>query len=301
MADELYIVQMRKSSIALEDLTLQMMARAQTQKNTDDDSPPFEDTDSGHILLNTARHSHQYSELFACTDGKVWLSTEPGLLQLNAGDLAVVPPGVPHVHIPNLQEKGSGVLSFTGVRRQTPNTQPLYHCLADFFAADDLLVLRGHPELCAKVTEILADVHRHAEYLPVLKLAELLLSIRELQPDHLQPATEPGENELSRSTHLEYLIDHYFTRSVTAEQIAEKMYISPRQLARIIRQRYDSTLHALMMDKRITTGQHLLRTTALTIDEIAHIIGFGSRTGFYREFTRRCGVTPAQYRQNGTD
>ena len=38
MADELYIVQMRKSSIALEDLTLQMMVRVQ---ETDADTAPL--------------------------------------------------------------------------------------------------------------------------------------------------------------------------------------------------------------------------------------------------------------------
>lgn len=294
MNEELYMAQMRKSTVALEDIALQMMVNVSTGAAM----PPDTDKAAPGSLLGLIRHCHQYSEIFACTGGQLWLSTENGLLQLDAGDLVVVPSGASHVHIPNLHEKGRGSFAFTGIQRQTSGCQPLYRQCERFFHGEQLQVLRGHPELCTKVTEIIADMQRGAEYLPVLKLAELLLTICELQPGRQFAAAEPGENELSRSAYLEHLINSYFMQSVTAEQIAAKMHVSPRQLARIIQKQHNSTLHEMMMDKRISTAIHLLHTTALTTDEIARIIGFGSRTGFYREFIKRHGVTPAQYRQN---
>lgn len=289
MNASLYLVHMQKSAVTLEDMTLQTMVSVDTDR-------PEPDT-----LQDLTRHHHQHSELFACCSGEIWLDTTGGLLQLEAGDLLVVPPGVPHVCIAHRQTESFCVISFTGVKRPTPSTGQLYNRCAAFFTGENMHLLRGQPELCRKALEVTEAARRGAEHLPALRLAELLLCICELQPSprsarpiSLEDATE---SELSRSICLEYLVNNYFRRPVTTQQIADMLYISPRQLARIIQKQYGTTLHELMMQKRTATAEQLLRTTDLTVDEIAHTVGFGSRAGLYREFTRRYGVTPAQYRQ----
>ncbi len=292
MEDNLYLVKMRKCAVTMEDMTLQMMVNVETNWRSEPDKLP-----KSNRLQDPTRHHHQYSEIFICLAGEVWLNAPAGLLQLMAGDLAIVPCGVPHVHIPRLQEEDWCAFSFTGIRRQGGSHQPLYRLCEPFFNGEDILVLRGHPELCRMGLECIAEMRRGADYLPALRLAELLLRIRELQPDALPVVVPEHENELSRSSYLEYLVNNYFTQSVTAQQLADKMYISPRQLARIIKRQYGSTLHELMMSKRIATAEHLLLTTALTVDEVAHAVGFNSRTGFYREFLKRYGITPSQFRQ----
>ena len=89
MNEELYMAQMRKSTVALEDIALQMMVNVSTGAAM----PPDTDKAAPGSLLGLIRHCHQYSEIFACTGGQLWLSTENGLLQLDAGDLVVVPSG----------------------------------------------------------------------------------------------------------------------------------------------------------------------------------------------------------------
>ncbi len=293
MNTPLYLVHMHRSAVTLEDVSLQTMVSIDPHR-------PQPDT-----LQDLTRHRHQYSELFACCSGEVWLNTADGLLRLAEGDLAVIPPGVPHVHIPCRQEKEFYVISFTGIKRASPNAGQLYSRFIPFFSGDTIHLLRCRPELCRKAMEVTEAARRGAEHLPALRLAELLLCLCELQPStqnaHPPSSGDATESELSRSAYLEYLINNYFTQSVTAQQIADMLYVSPRQLARIIQKQYGTTLHELMMQKRIVTAEHLLHTTDLTVDEIAHTVGFGSRAGLYREFTRRYGVTPAQYRQNLTE
>ena len=289
MDSTLYLAQMHKSAVTLEDLELQMM----TNYDPEREQPSKQQ--------ELPRHHHQYSELFACISGEVWLDTADGLLQLAAGDLAVVPPGIPHVHIPRLQEEDWCVISFTGIRRTAVNTRPLYRRCAGLFSGKSIRVLRRQAQLCQTALNIAAETPTAPECLAALRLAELLLRICELQPDARPlPPRDTEESELSRSAYLEYLVENYFMRPVTAQQIAAMMYISPRQLARIIQKRYGTTLHELLMANRIVTAEHLLRTTALTIDEITRAVGFSSRAGLYREFVRRHGITPAQYRQNQT-
>ncbi len=294
MGDNLYISNILKSAITLEDLNLQIMCGI----NVHETSAQPTDHDYVRTAVGSIHHRHLYSELFACVSGELLINTENGALQLNAGDLVVIPPNVPHVLIPGKPEDKRGVVSFIGQKRQIPNCQPLYGCCTGFFAADAPLMLRGQPALCAKVMEIIDDLQQAAEYLPTLKLAELLLTIRKTQMDSQPASTGPEENELSRISVLEQLINSCFTKPVTVEQIAEKMYISSRQLSRIIKTHYGTTLHELIIARRIAVAEHLLGTTDLTMEEIAETIGFGSRTGFYREFVKRHGVTPVQYRRS---
>ena len=257
MDSALYLSHMQKSAVTVEDLYVETLVRTAPSPSQSD------------ALQDVIRHDHKYSELFVCISGELWLDTADGLLRLEAGDLAVVPPGVPHVHIRRLLDEDWYAIAFTGARRIAPGARSLYRRCAALFEGDTILPLRGHPELC----------------------------IGELTPDGLPaPPNRMQESELTRSAYLEYLINNYYMRPVTAQQIASLLYVSPRQLARILQKKYGTTLHELLMEKRVVTAGVLLRSTALTVDEIARTVGFGSRAGLYREFCKRQGVTPAQYR-----
>ena len=285
MDSALYLSHMQKSAVTVEDLYVETLVRTAPSPSQSD------------ALQDVIRHDHKYSELFVCISGELWLDTADGLLRLEAGDLAVVPPGVPHVHIRRLLDEDWYAIAFTGARRIAPGARSLYRRCAALFEGDTILPLRGHPELCRRAPDITDSVQNTPEYLPALRLAELLLCIGELTPDGLPaPPNRMRESELTRSAYLEYLINNYYMRPVTAQQIASLLYVSPRQLARILQKKYGTTLHELLMEKRVVTAGVLLRSTALTVDEIARTVGFGSRAGLYREFCKRQGVTPAQYR-----
>ena len=286
MDSALYLSHMRKSAVTLEDLSVETLVRIAPSPSQSD------------ALQDVSRHDHKYSELFACISGEVWLDTADGLLRLEAGDLAVVPPGVPHVHIRRLLEKDWCALAFTGARRTAPGTRSMYRRCAALFEGDTLVLLRGQPELCRRALDIAEGMQNAPEYLPALRLTDLLLCIGERTPDAMPALPDRAqESELTRSAYLEYLINNYYMRPVTAQQIAAMLYVSPRQLTRILQKKYGATLHELMMDKRVTAAGQFLRGTALTVDEIARTVGFSSRAGLYREFCKRRGVTPAQYRQ----
>lgn len=55
--------------------------------------------------------------------------------------------------------------------------------------------------------------------------------------------------------------------------------------------------HAYMTKLRITRATEMLRTTTLTIDEIAAANGFGSIAHFSSAFHRIVGYTPTAFRR----
>jgi len=52
------------------------------------------------------------------------------------------------------------------------------------------------------------------------------------------------------------------------------------------------------MDKRIQAAENLLLHSDLSVEKIAISVGFNSKVGFYREFSRKHHMTPAQFREH---
>ena len=61
-------------------------------------------------------------------------------------------------------------------------------------------------------------------------------------------------------------------------------------------------LHQTVIDMRLKTAVKMLITSTQSAEEIGRTVGFPSKSGFYREFTKKFGIPPMQYRkQNKTD
>ena len=85
---------------------------------------------------------------------------------------------------------------------------------------------------------------------------------------------------------------------ITVGDIAARLFISPRQLARIVKQRYGTTLHETIRKKRVTVAAKLLLDGNKTVEEIGHEVGFHSKSCFYRAFYAEFQETPLGYRKN---
>ena len=96
------------------------------------------------------------------------------------------------------------------------------------------------------------------------------------------------------------LIDHS-TRAGFVVFLLDLRCRKPPQRAdldRIVRKRYGKTLHKVIMETRLRSAERMLVTTNMTVQEIGSEVGFSSNAGFYREFSRLYGTTPAEYRKS---
>ncbi len=87
------------------------------------------------------------------------------------------------------------------------------------------------------------------------------------------------------------------------EEVADAVHMSPSTLKRrLMLQGY--SLSALLQEERRDRALLLLRSSALSIDDVADRLGYSSVQNFARAFRRWTGTTPAAYRQscatNGT-
>lgn len=250
-------------------------------------------------------HNHVFAEIFACKSGELVLKTVGGYVTLYPGDAAVVPPKLPHIKHQTEKPSEGCTLGFICRPKNGQTNSGLYRRLRLFTDGTQIIVYRNQPFVFESIQTITGSAEASEYLLPVVYLSELLLKL--MTKEHETYETADTENmsadqsqsaqNLLRMRELDNLIDSEYTKKWNTADVAKKLFLSARQLDRIALKRYGKTLHQVIVDKRIKTAENLLVTTDMTVEKIAITVGFNSSVGFYREFTKRYGMTPAEYRK----
>jgi 8-hydroxy-5-deazaflavin:NADPH oxidoreductase len=94
---------------------------------------------------------------------------------------------------------------------------------------------------------------------------------------------------------LDYVSEHYL-EPLTLETIAQKFHRAPAHLTTRFRKATGLPVMECVLEKRMDEAKHLLATTSQTVQKIADHIGYTDVSLFSRQFRRRFGVSPRQWR-----
>ena len=110
----------------------------------------------------------------------------------------------------------------------------------------------------------------------------------------------PGES-LPRQEDVSFKIDSFigrnFMRNDAKSRMADDLYISPRQLQRIIRKNYGMSYREKLAETRIKIAIDLLRNTDMSICKISEILGYSCSANFSAFVKRATGKTPTKIRK----
>ena len=67
-------------------------------------------------------------------------------------------------------------------------------------------------------------------------------------------------------------------------------------LNKIFKDNMGTTIHQALLDERVSIAKNLLRTTSISVESIAHEVGFSERAQFCTVFKKHTGRTPGEYR-----
>jgi len=110
-------------------------------------------------------------------------------------------------------------------------------------------------------------------------------------------AGDLDRERLERAADL-YLHACYGTRTAArADEFAQYLRIARPHLSRIAPQILGMSLREFLRRKQVDHAKELLRSTPLSVDEIAVASAFGTPWTFYRCFRSVAGVTPARFRR----
>lgn len=94
----------------------------------------------------------------------------------------------------------------------------------------------------------------------------------------------------------EYIEENLDNPDLSPESLASHFQTSTRNLYRKMKDLGLQPANDFIKEHRITFAAKLLVTTTLTVQEIIYRCGFNNRSHFYKEFDKRHGMTPKEYR-----
>ena len=92
---------------------------------------------------------------------------------------------------------------------------------------------------------------------------------------------------------------HLIENGITVARAARLLGVPAKQLSQAINTIYEASFSQYLNDVRVDQAQELLlREKTLPITEVYLKAGFSTKSHFHREFTKKFGITPSEYRKN---
>jgi transcriptional regulator GlxA family with amidase domain len=143
---------------------------------------------------------------------------------------------------------------------------------------------------------LVEEDHGHRVAMEVAKRLVLFLR-RSGNQAQFSSALRRQEDEPARFPELSAFVHEHMDKPLPVERFAAGVGMSPRTLSRWCREHLRESPAALVRRLRLDEARRLLAETSLPLKDITARTGLGDPSTMWRVFTRRLGVTPAEYRQ----
>ncbi len=91
-------------------------------------------------------------------------------------------------------------------------------------------------------------------------------------------------------------IDENFTSPVNAATLADHCFYNPAYLGRVFKAVYGKSMKEYLREKRLVYAMELLKTSSLSVEEIAERVGYSGKAQFYKNFKEFYGKAPGEFR-----
>ena len=251
------------------------------------------------IKTSYPTHNHVHHELIAVLNGSITTKSSEHSVSVHSGECLFCPAKLIHA---TQNVLGTEILSigFT-FKKSGRKADDVFTYFSELLNPNKPIVLKNQKELFDKIVKIKKVLLEnqplyHFEIQTLLQEIVLLLC-RELNKLSERKVKNPN---LYSSNNLSFLINLKLNvpiANLNLNTIAKELFISPRQLERLIKNIFGMSFAERRAFLRTESAKNLLIETDLSIEEISNIIGFSDKSGFYRVFTKTTGQTPASYRK----
>ncbi|MUG65645.1 AraC family transcriptional regulator [Paenibacillus campinasensis] len=232
-----------------------------------------------------------YNKLYWIVDGEGWLKIGDKELYPRPGQLILMPAGTKQSY-------------------STISDRPFLKYWCHFTATvgdsevfswlDVPLVYDGlDPELMTGVFRELVQARHQKTVSSRLKEKSAVLDILSRILDRTTPAIHPDKTwEMQRLGIVQQYIQDHLHEEITLEQMAATIHLHPNYFIKYFKRHFGTTPQKYLSIKRMEQAKILLRTSTLSIKEIADATGFESANYFSKTFRQRVGYSPSEYRAN---
>lgn len=104
-----------------------------------------------------------------------------------------------------------------------------------------------------------------------------------------------GRDKLANEI-IDFIEQNFGDFEMSLEKTAKEFYVSENHISRVLKNKTGKSYKAYLIDIRIKEAKNLLRTTSLTVSDIAEKVGYADLRAFNKLFKKYTGNTPGEYR-----
>jgi len=243
-------------------------------------------------VLYDEDHAHGHAELCLLLEGRCRFSFEHGGCVLQAGDLVVLPAGLPHAEA--YVRPGEGYrLAWWSLNEAEPRLHVTRYARRGGFAMEHVMNLALLPadarEKLARLRALAGSARRpDADALREAMLSVTLALYRRV--------LDGGEAQLDTRAQLvrraaEFVRAHT-VQALALADVAQAVHVSPNYLTSLFRAETGTPLGRFILAERIALAQRRLRQSGATVKSVAAELGFADPFTFSRAFKRVTGHSP---------
>ena len=249
---------------------------------------PFNDVNSKRIRTI---HSHFTYEVFFVTDGSLEIVTDETVTTYER-KVVIIPPRKGHYTVPKSPGSFCLLISLDDSSKQSCLLKDTLNCGAyELDLSEDVeYYIKALSRKSDAETE---DAEKDVKLLATLIFNEIIGSIL--------PADDKKISNINECKHIgtiETYINSNLHKKITLCDVAEQVYLSTRQVSRILQKEYGCTLSELVNNKKLEAVRMMLKNTDMKVGEIISQVNFGAENYFYLLFKKKYGISPLQYRKN---
>ncbi len=118
-----------------------------------------------------------------------------------------------------------------------------------------------------------------------------------LYPELYTSPTEENDDDDPVGQIIQVIRQNLSSPDLNRQLIADVVHMNPDYISNLFHKKTGVSLSNFILNERLKATNVMLSTTNLTLQQISAKAGFSSPTYFHRQFKRRFGITPQQYRK----
>jgi len=159
-----------------------------------------------------------------------------------------------------------------------------------------VIMLTGHSSKNVAIASLKGDADDYIEK-PV-EIEKLLKSIYRLLHESDAPGVSYSPDADGKIEHVKDFLERNYDKRVTLREAAELVFLSPKYLSRLFKQKTGAGFNQYRLDKKMKRAKRILAETGLTVNEISYRLGYQNMESFIRMFKKSVGMTPTEYRES---
>jgi AraC-like DNA-binding protein len=123
-----------------------------------------------------------------------------------------------------------------------------------------------------------------------------IFSFFKIHNENMEMGVRVSRTKKYSEAFLLYVENNYYREDLTIEEIAKSMYLHPSYFSQVIKEELGLTALKYLNLYRMNKSSQLLKTTELSVEEIASAVGYQNRHSFSRAFKNRFHSSPTRYK-----